>query len=47
MFDFVQYVTESCSEEAAHNAVRTLIDLGVSGSLYVNVCVYKYQSPEY
>lgn len=39
MCDFVQYLTESCSEEAAHTAVRTLIDLGVSDSLYLWVCV--------
>lgn len=31
------YVPESCSEEAAHSALRTLIDLGVSGSFYVSV----------
>ncbi|MEQ2226732.1 hypothetical protein ILYODFUR_030352 [Ilyodon furcidens] len=31
---------ESCSEEAAHTAVRTLIDLGVSDSLpLLYVCV--------
>lgn len=35
----LSYLTESCSEEAAHTAVRTLIDLGVSDSLYVCVCV--------
>lgn len=34
MCDFVQYFTESCSEEAAHTAVRTLIDFGVSDSFY-------------
>lgn len=36
---FLLYLTESCSEEAAHTAVRTLIDLGVSDSLCV--CVSK------
>lgn len=41
MCDFVRYLTESCSEEAAHTAVRTLIDLGVSGSFYLGVCVSK------
>lgn len=34
---FVQYLTESCSEEAARTAVRTLIDLGVSDILFVSV----------
>lgn len=37
MCAFVSYLTESCSEEAAHAAVRTLIDLGVSDSLYIRV----------
>lgn len=35
------FVTESCSEAAARTAVRTLVDLGVSDSFYVSVCVYK------
>lgn len=39
MCDFVQYLTESCSEEAAHIAVRTLIDLGVSGT-FTFECVF-------
>ena len=39
MCAFVPYLTESCSEEAAYTAVRTLIDLGVSDSLCVCVCV--------
>uniref|UniRef100_A0A8C2WR86 Glycerol-3-phosphate acyltransferase 2, mitochondrial n=1 Tax=Cyclopterus lumpus TaxID=8103 RepID=A0A8C2WR86_CYCLU len=38
IFDWCRRV-ESCSEEAAHTAVRSLIDLGVSDSLCV--CVFK------
>lgn len=32
------FLTESCSEEAAHMAVRSLIDLGVSDDLSCSLC---------
>lgn len=32
---FVCHLTVSCSQEAAHAAVGTLIDLGVSDRLYI------------